>query len=108
MPKSVRIYAPYWFSVSRCPPLTFRLVDTVDKKAEKLKSRTSNSEISGKITEDELQEGCTIASSLNFKSVGLQASIAHDGASTSHAGDDFFGAIKDLSPLGDMVNCLCN
>ncbi|KNA21084.1 hypothetical protein SOVF_046540 [Spinacia oleracea] len=106
MPKSVRIYAPYWFSVSRCPPLTFRLVDTVDKKAEKLKSRTSNSEISGKITEDELQEGCTIASSLNFKSVGLQASIAHDGASTSHAGDDFFGAIKDLSPLGDMDGSL--
>ena len=103
MPKVVRIYAPYWCAVARCPPLTFRLVDLADRKAEKitspLKSRNSNSETSGKITEDEFQEGCTIASSLSFKSVGLQASIANDG-------EDSFGPVKDLSPLCDMVHCI--
>lgn len=104
MPKAVRFYAPYWLAVSRCPPLTFELVDRADKKAEKvsspMKSRTNNPEISGEITEDEFQEGCTIVSSLNFKSVGLRAFIANNG-------EGFSGPVKDLSPLGDMVNCIC-
>ncbi|KAE8702416.1 hypothetical protein F3Y22_tig00110482pilonHSYRG00010 [Hibiscus syriacus] len=30
--KIIRVYAPYWFSVSRCPPLTYRLVDMGGKK----------------------------------------------------------------------------
>ncbi|KMT11750.1 hypothetical protein BVRB_5g105600 [Beta vulgaris subsp. vulgaris] len=103
VPKAVRIYAPYWFAVARCPPVTFRLVDRTDKKSEKvsspLKSRNNKPEISGQITEDEFQEGCTIASSLNFKLVGIQASI-------SHHGEDSFGPVKDLSPLGDMDGSL--
>lgn len=105
VPKAVRIYAPYWFAVARCPPVAFKLVDRTDKKSEKvsspLKSRNNKPEISGQITEDEFQEGCTIASSLNFKLVGIQASI-------SHHGEDSFGPVKDLSPLGDMVHWIHN
>nr|AFN89138.1 vacuolar protein sorting 13 [Mesembryanthemum crystallinum] len=99
MPKAVRIYAPYWLAVSRCPALRFRLLGGDDRKTEKvhlpLKSRKNNLEISGQITEDEFHEGYTIVSSLDFKNVGLQASIAQSG-------EDSFGPIKDLSPLGDM------
>lgn len=49
------------------------------------------------ITEEEIHEGATIASALNFKSLGLSASI-------SQAGGEHFGPVKDLSPLGDMVS----
>ncbi|XP_021768084.1 uncharacterized protein LOC110732449 isoform X1 [Chenopodium quinoa] len=100
MPKAVRIYAPFWFAVSRCPPLTFRLVDRkVEKASSPLKSRNNNPETSGHIIEEELQEGFTITSSLNFKSVGLQASIAPTG-------ENSFGPVKDLSPLSDMDGSL--
>jgi len=104
MPKAIRIYVPYWFSVSRCPPVVFKLVDRDERKARKislpLKSRKNDQEIIGKITEDEFHEGYTIASSLNFKVVGLQASIAYPGGES-------FGPIKNLSPLSDMVGSGC-
>ncbi|XP_074317635.1 uncharacterized protein LOC141653693 isoform X2 [Silene latifolia] len=99
MPKTVRIYAPYWFTVARCPPLTFRLVNKAEKKAVNIsshfKATKRNTDISEEISEDEFHEGCTIASSLNFKLVGLQAS-------TVNSGEDTFGPTADLSPLGDM------
>ncbi|KAH9610754.1 hypothetical protein KSS87_017342 [Heliosperma pusillum] len=99
MPKTVRIYAPYWFTVARCPPLTFRLVNKAEKKTVKISSHfkptNRNTDISEEISEDEFHEGYTIASSLNFKLVGLQASIVNSE-------EDAFGPTTDLSPLGDM------
>ena len=49
------------------------------------------------ITEEELYEGHTIASALNFKLLGLAVSMAQSGK-------EQFGTVKDLSPLGDMVD----
>ncbi|KAL9231233.1 hypothetical protein vseg_006486 [Gypsophila vaccaria] len=93
LPKTVRIYAPYWFAVARCPPLTFRLINKSEKKTLKISKRSPD--ISEEISEDEFHEGCTISSSLNFKLAGLQASIVN------YEGDSF-GPTTDLSPLGDM------
>lgn len=100
--KMIRVYAPYWFDIARCPPLTYRLVDMTGKKHTRkivlpFQSKKENEVILEEITEDEIYEGCTIASTLNFKLLGLSVSIAQSG-------NDHFGPIKDLSPLGDMVN----
>lgn len=48
------------------------------------------------ITHEEMVEGYTLASALNFKLLGISASIATPGK-------ELFGPIKDLSALGDMV-----
>lgn len=48
------------------------------------------------ITKEEILDGYTIASALNFKSLGLSASVCESGG-------EQFGPVKDLSPLGDMV-----
>ncbi|KAK9698879.1 hypothetical protein RND81_08G137700 [Saponaria officinalis] len=95
VPKTVRIYAPYWFTVARCPPLTFKLVNKSEKKTLKIKPTKRNPDLSEEISEDEFHEGCTISSTLNFNSVGLQASIVNSE-------EDLFGPTTDLSPLGDM------
>lgn len=52
------------------------------------------------ITQEEIYESYTIASALNFKSLGLCVAV-------SESGKEQFGTPKDLSPLGDMVldNC---
>lgn len=100
--KIIRVYAPYWFSITRCPPLQFRLVDLAEVKnprtiAHLFRSKRSDEEILGEITEEEIHEGHTIASALNFNFLGLSASITRSDQ------EQHFGPVKDLSPLGDMV-----
>lgn len=70
--KIIRIYAPYWFAVARCPPLTFRILDLAGKsKTRKIalpfQSKKSTEVIFEEITEEEMYDGYTIASALNFK-----------------------------------------
>ncbi|XP_042953951.1 uncharacterized protein LOC122290372 isoform X2 [Carya illinoinensis] len=102
--KIIRVYAPYWFEVTRCPPLTFRLVDLPGKKhtwkiALPIQSKDKKEVLYEEITEDELFGGHTIASAMNFNTLGLSVSIAQSG-------DERFGPVKDLSPLGDMDGSL--
>ncbi|KAJ0048722.1 hypothetical protein Pint_15724 [Pistacia integerrima] len=102
--KMIRVYAPFWFEIARCPPLTYRLLDMTGKKHTRkivlpFQSKKDNEVILEEITEEEIYEGCTIASTLNFKLLGLSVSIAQSGT-------DHFGPIKDLSPLGDMDGSL--
>ncbi|EEF45057.1 vacuolar protein sorting-associated protein, putative [Ricinus communis] len=103
--KIIRVYAPYWLSVARCPPLSYRLVDLARKKharriAPSFESKNSNEVILEEITEEEIFEGYTIASALNFNMLGLSVSIAQSGV------DQHFGPVTDLSPLGDMDGSL--
>lgn len=67
------------------------------KRIPLFQSKRAKEVIFDEITEEELHEGYTIASALNFKSLGISACI-------SECGKESFGPIKDLSPLGDMVN----
>lgn len=96
----MRVYAPFWFSIARCPALKFRIVSKEGKRqAQKIlpfKSRQNDEEIPDEITGEEFYEGYTIASTLNFKFLGLSVSI-------DNSGKDVFGPPQDLSPLGDMV-----
>ncbi|CAK7356236.1 unnamed protein product [Dovyalis caffra] len=103
--KIVRVYAPCWFSIAGCPPLTFRLVDLVGRKhapkiALPFMFKRRDEEILGEITEEEVYEGHTIASALNFNLLGLSVSITRSDQ------EQHFGPIKDLSPLGDMDGSL--
>ena len=59
-------------------------------------SKKSNEVILQEITEEEIYEGYTIDSTLNFKMLGLSAAISQSGL-------ERFGPVADLSPLGDMV-----
>ncbi|KAI3918587.1 hypothetical protein MKX01_041907, partial [Papaver californicum] len=97
--KIVRIYAPFWIASARCPPLTYQLVATAGKKKRNfsltLSSKQSTEMIVEEITEQEIFEGYTIDSTLNFKSMGLSVSISQ--SSKKH-----FGPVTDLSSLGDM------
>lgn len=99
--KAIRVYAPYWFEIARCPPLIFRLLDIGKKHTRKIafpyQSKENSRVICEEIKEEEIYEGHTIASALNFNLLGLSVSI-------SQAGNNRFGPIKDLSPLGDMVH----
>ncbi|XP_021892866.1 uncharacterized protein LOC110810873 isoform X2 [Carica papaya] len=102
--KIIRIYAPYWFAIARCPPLTLKLLDlTVTKQTRKIgfpfQYKKNKEILLEEITEEEIYEGHTIASALNFKFLGLSVSIAHSG-------DGQYGPVKDLSPLGDMDGSL--
>lgn len=99
--KIIRLYAPYWFSIARCPPLTFRLVDIEGKKETRkmgglFQSKKNSEVVLEEITEEEIYEGHTIASALKFKVLGLSVSI-------DQSGNKQFGPVQDLSPLGDMV-----
>ncbi|KAK1438468.1 hypothetical protein QVD17_04277 [Tagetes erecta] len=103
-PKILRIYSPYWLTVSRCPPLAFRLVDISSRKTKQkvslpFKSKKINDVVVEEITEEEFHDGYTIASALNFKLLGMSASISDNG-------NDHFGDVKDLSALGDMDGSL--
>ncbi|XP_052625999.1 uncharacterized protein LOC128133031 [Lactuca sativa] len=100
-PRALRVYSPYWLTIARCPPLTFRLVDMSAKKAKRnpFKSKRTNEVILEEITEEEFHEGYTVASTLNFKLLGLSASISDNG-------NDHFGDVTDLSPLADMDGSL--
>ncbi|XP_022875485.1 uncharacterized protein LOC111393931 isoform X1 [Olea europaea var. sylvestris] len=98
----IKVYSPCWLAIARCPPLSFRLVDMGVRKSKIPLSFTTKriKEVTlEEITEEEIHEGATIASALNFKSLGLSASI-------SQAGGEHFGPVKDLSPLGDMDGSL--
>ncbi|XP_065619172.1 uncharacterized protein LOC112023786 [Quercus suber] len=101
--KIVRVYAPYWFEVARCPPLTFRLLDLSGKKDTRIGlhflSKKRNEVLLEEITEEEIIEGCTLAPALNFNMLGLAVSI-------SQSGQEHFGPVEDLSPLGDMDGSL--
>nr|KAJ0195407.1 hypothetical protein LSAT_V11C700349430 [Lactuca sativa] len=68
-------------------------------KQNPFKSKKTNEVILEEITEEEFHEGYTIASALNFKLLGLFASISDNG-------NDHFGDVTDLSPLADMLNHL--
>lgn len=101
--KMIRIYAPFWFSIARCPSLTLRLLDLPGNKKTKkfgLPFRNKkNDEVVREITEEDIYEGHTIASTLNFKLMGMSVSI-------SQFGNQQHGPAKDLSALGDMVSCM--
>ena len=102
MSKTIRVYAPCWFSVSRCPPLTYRLVDVGGKQRTRkigfqLHSKKKNEGIIEEITDEEMHSGRTIASALNFNLLGLSLAI-------TESSNEHFGPVKDLSPLGDMVD----
>lgn len=102
-PKIIKLYSPYWLGIARCPALSFRLVDVSARKSKhnplSFHTKRTTEVILEEITEEEIHEGYTIASALNFKSMGLSASI-------SRSGEEHFGPVEDLSPLGDMVNCI--
>ncbi|WCJ20748.1 hypothetical protein M5689_002962 [Euphorbia peplus] len=103
--KTIRVYAPYWFSIARCPPLIYRLVDLTGRKnvrkiALPFESKRSSEVILGEITEEEIHEGYTIASALNFNFLGLSVSIAQNGEG------QHFEPVSDLSSLGDMDGSL--
>lgn len=99
--KIIKVYSPYWIRVARCPPLSFRLLDSSFKRSKKFQlsfhTKRTKEVILEEITDEEMYDGHTIASALNFKSLGLSASINHTGV-------ERFGPVKDLSSLGDMVN----
>lgn len=99
--KIIKVYSPYWLGVARCPALSFRLVDVDARKLKKnplsFHTKRIKEVILEEITDEEIHEGYTIASALNFNSLGLSASIGQSG-------EEHFGPVKDLSPLGDMVN----
>lgn len=63
------------------------------------KSKRESEVLLEEITEDEIYDGHTIASALNFNLLGLAVSV-------SQASNDRYGLAKDLSPLGDMVGAL--
>ncbi|PIN17888.1 hypothetical protein CDL12_09445 [Handroanthus impetiginosus] len=102
-PKIIKVYSPYWLGIARCPPLSFRLVDVGSRRSKKnplsFQTKRIKEVILEEITDEEIHEGYTIASALNFKSLGLSASIVQSGG-------DQFGPVKDLSALGDMDGSL--
>ncbi|KAF8032759.1 hypothetical protein BT93_D1608 [Corymbia citriodora subsp. variegata] len=100
--KAIRVYAPYWFEITRCPPLTLRFIDMGGKKSTRkfalpFHSKKSNGKVFEEIAEEEIYDGHTIASALNFNILGLSA---------SSSGEGHFGPVKDLSLLGDMDGSL--
>uniref|UniRef100_A0A1J3IIE4 Putative vacuolar protein sorting-associated protein 13A n=1 Tax=Noccaea caerulescens TaxID=107243 RepID=A0A1J3IIE4_NOCCA len=102
--KMLRIYAPFWFSIARCPSLTLRLLDLSGKKKTRkfgfpFRNKKTDEVVLEEVTEEDIYEGHTIASSLNFKLLGLSVSI-------SQSGNQQHGPAKDLSALGDMDGSL--
>ncbi|KAL4278350.1 hypothetical protein GQ457_03G021670 [Hibiscus cannabinus] len=104
MSKTIKVYAPYWFSVSKCPPLTYRLVDVGEKKRTRkirfpFQSKKKGEGIIEEITDEEMYAGHTIASALNFNLLGLSVAV-------TDSSNGQFGPVKDLSPLGEMDGSL--
>ncbi|KAL2987622.1 hypothetical protein AAZX31_11G038900 [Glycine max] len=102
--KTIRVYAPYWLEVARCPPLTFRLLDMSGKRhmpkvAAQFQTNKKNGLILEEITEEEIYGGYTIASAFNFNILALSVAIAQSG-------NEHFGPVTDLAPLGDMDGSL--
>lgn len=98
--KIIRVYSSNWFSIERCPPLTLRIHDISRKSTRRLsvpfQSKNNNEAMLQEITEEEINGGYTIVSTLNFKLLGLSAAISQPGL-------EQFGPVTDLAPLGDMV-----
>ncbi|KAE9596742.1 putative vacuolar protein sorting-associated protein [Lupinus albus] len=102
--KTIRVYAPCWLGAVRCPPLTFRILDMSGKRripkiASQSLSDKKNGLVLEEITEEEIYDGYTIASALNFNMLALSVAIAQSGS-------EHFGPVQDLSPLGDMDGSL--
>ncbi|KAF6135497.1 hypothetical protein GIB67_015350 [Kingdonia uniflora] len=97
--KIIRVYAPYWIASARCPPLTYRLMEIAKRKKLNFPltfhSKPNDEIFLEEINEEEIFEGYTIDSALNFKLMGLSVCI-------SHSGKGRFGPVKGLLPLGDM------
>lgn len=98
----IRVYAPFWFSIARCPSLTLRLLDLSGKKQTRkvglpFRNKKNDEVVLEEVTEEEIYEGHTIASTLNFKLLALSVSV-------SQFGNQQHGPAKDLSALGDMVS----
>ncbi|KAK1307367.1 hypothetical protein QJS10_CPA10g01051 [Acorus calamus] len=97
--KIIRVYAPYWIASARCPSLTYRLIDISGRRERQFslfsRSNDANEKILWQITEEEMLDGCTIASAVNFKTLGLSLSLGQHG-------EQQFGPVGDLSSLGDM------
>lgn len=72
---------------------------TKSKVSLPFKSKKIDEVILEEITEEEFHDGYTIASALNFKLLGMSASISDNG-------HDHFGDVRDLSALGDMVKII--
>ncbi|KAL0372966.1 UNVERIFIED_CONTAM: putative vacuolar protein sorting-associated protein 13D [Sesamum calycinum] len=102
-PKIIKVFSPFWLGIARCPPLSFRLVDVNARRSKKnplsLQTKKVKEIVLEEITEEEIHEGYTIASALNFKALGLSVSIGQSGG-------EQFGPVKDLSPLGAMDGSL--
>ncbi|PWA96948.1 pleckstrin (PH) domain superfamily protein [Artemisia annua] len=103
-PKILRVYSPYWLTIARCPPLTLRLVDVSSKNIKSnvfspFKKKKVDEVVLEEITDEEFHGGYTIASALNFKLLGISASISDNG-------NDHFGKAQDLTALGDMDGSL--
>lgn len=100
----IKIYAPIWFSIARDISLTLRLLDLPgNKKTKKVglpfRNKKNDEVVPLEITEEDIYEGHTIASTMNFKLLGLSVSL-------SQSGNQQYGPAKDLSALGDMVSCM--
>ncbi|XP_073352999.1 uncharacterized protein [Aegilops tauschii subsp. strangulata] len=98
MARVIRIYVPYWISFARLPPLTLQFVDITGRRDKRRYLARPRAEKSDKllygIGHEELVDGYTIASGLNFKGLGLSACVSRNGQQ--------LGALKELSPLADM------
>lgn len=98
--KTIRVYAPYWLGIARCPPITFRILDKSAKrsmpKIAQFRTNKKNGSILEEVTDEEIYDGHTIVSALNFNMLALSVAIAHSG-------NEHFGPAKDLTSLGDMV-----
>lgn len=99
--RAVRVYVPYWIATARCPPLKYYVIDISGSKEKArfsipFRSTTKTEKIVFQIAEEEMACGYTIAAAMNFKHLGISASIAR-------AGKEYFGPVQDLSALGDMV-----
>ncbi|CAH9120085.1 unnamed protein product [Cuscuta europaea] len=101
--KVIKVYSPYWIAIRGCQPLTLRFIDLEVKKSRKVSlpfQSKSNSEVTlEEITDEEIHDGYTIASALNFKKLGIAASI-------SRSGEEHFGRVSSLSPLSEMDGSL--
>lgn len=100
MARVIRIYVPYWISFARLPPLTLQFIDITGRRDKRRYLARPRAEKSDKllygIGHEELVDGYTIASGLNFKGLGLSACVCRNGQQ--------LGALKELSPLADMVS----
>ncbi|KAK4786568.1 hypothetical protein SAY86_010401 [Trapa natans] len=96
--KHIRVYAPYWVSIARCPSLKYRFISAGGSKSTRkfslsFRSAKSNGCSFEEIKEEEIYDGYTIASVFNFNTLGI---------SVSFSSEEQFGPVKSLASLGDM------